>query len=47
MAQIAMKGRDTSVAELCRELNITRSTLYRYVNPSGELRERAIKLLNP
>lgn len=47
MAQAAMKNRDTSVADLCKELNITRSTLYRYVSPVGELRERGIKLLNP
>lgn len=47
MAQVAMQSRDTSVAELCKELDITRSTLYRYVSPKGELRERGEKLLNP
>lgn len=46
MAQVAMQSRDTSVVELCQELNITRSTLYRYVSPNGELRERGKKLLN-
>lgn len=45
-AEAAMKNRDTSVAKLCKELEIDRSTLYRYVGPKGELRERAIKLLN-
>ena len=47
VAQAAMKNRDTSIADLCKELDITRSTLYRYVSPVGELRERGIKLLNP
>lgn len=47
MAQAAMKNRDTSVGDLCKELNITRSTLYRYVSPVGELRERGTKLLEP
>jgi DNA invertase Pin-like site-specific DNA recombinase len=46
MAQVAMQSRDTSVVELCQELNITRSTLYRHVSPNGELRERGKKLLN-
>lgn len=45
MAQVVMKSRDTSVSELCKELNITRSTLYRHVSPTGEIRERGIKLL--
>lgn len=46
MLQTVMKDPNTCVAELCEELNITRSTLYRYVSPTGELRERGIKLLN-
>jgi len=28
----------TNVAVLCEELGVTRSTLYRHVSPSGELR---------
>jgi len=44
IAQAAMKNRDTSITYLCKELGITRSTLYRYVSPIGELRQRAIKL---
>jgi DNA invertase Pin-like site-specific DNA recombinase len=40
LAQAAMKSRDTKVSELCQELGgITRTTLYRYVSPQGELRE--------
>lgn len=46
MAQVVMQSRDTSVTELCLELNITRSTLYRHVSPTGEIRERGKKLLN-
>ncbi|QSZ43185.1 transposon DNA-invertase (plasmid) [Sulfurimonas aquatica] len=45
LAQVAMKNRDTSVGELCKELNITRPTLYRYVAPNGELREFGEKVL--
>ena len=46
LAQVAMKNRDTSVAELCSELNITRPTLYRYVGPNGELRDFGERVLN-
>ncbi len=46
MVQVVMQSRDTSVVELCKELNITRSTLYRHVSPTGEIRERGKKLLN-
>lgn len=46
MVQVVMQSRDTSVVELCKELNITRSTLYRHVSPTGDIRERGKKLLN-
>ena len=45
LAQIAMKERETSVANLCNELGITRSTLYRYVGPNGELRNHGRQVL--
>lgn len=45
MAQVSMKSNDTSVAELCKELGISRQTLYRYVGPKGELRNYGIKVL--
>jgi len=45
LAQASMKNRDTSVAELCKELGITRPTLYRYVAPNGELREFGERVL--
>ena len=44
-AQVAMQNRDTKVRELCEELGVTRSTLYRYVGPSGELREHGERVL--
>jgi DNA invertase Pin-like site-specific DNA recombinase len=46
LAQAAMANRDTSVEELCQELGITRTTLYRYVDENGSLREYGHKLLN-
>ncbi|PWE20365.1 transposon DNA-invertase [Aliarcobacter skirrowii] len=46
VAQIYMRNRDLTVTELCKELNISRATLYKYVSPNGELRENANKVLN-
>ncbi len=46
LAQAAMKNRDTKVSELCRELGVTRATLYRYVGPRGELREHGERVLS-
>jgi DNA invertase Pin-like site-specific DNA recombinase len=45
LAQAAMQNRDTKVSELCEELGVTRSTLYRYVGPHGELREQGERVL--
>ena len=45
MAQAAMANRDTSVSELCRELKTRPVTLYRYVDPEGNLRENGKRLL--
>jgi len=45
LAQAAMSNRDTSVSELCKEIGVTRAKLYRYVRPSGELREFGKKVL--
>nr|WP_287410229.1 recombinase family protein [Pseudodesulfovibrio sp.] len=47
MAQAAMKNKTTSVRNLCKELGVTRVTLYRYVSPSGALRGHGIQVLNP
>ncbi len=45
LAQAAMQNRDTSVSELCKELNITRPTLYKYVAPNGDLRDYGKRVL--
>lgn len=47
LAQVAMQNRDSSVSDLCKELGVSRPTLYRYVSPIGELRdfgERVLKV---
>jgi DNA invertase Pin-like site-specific DNA recombinase len=44
-AQAAMGRRETGVGELCAELGITRQTLYRHVDPQGQLRPDGEKLL--
>ena len=36
---------EAHVGALCRELGITKQTLYRYVGPRGELRPDGEKLL--
>lgn len=41
----AMGKKGTVVADLCKELGINRSTLYRYLSPTGELRTPGKKLL--
>ena len=46
LAVASMKNRDTSVAELCKELKITRATLYKYISPEGELRDYGKRVLN-
>jgi DNA invertase Pin-like site-specific DNA recombinase len=45
LAQSAMANRDTHVAQLCEELDISRATLYRSVGPDGALRSHALKAL--
>ena len=45
MAQAAMANRDTSVAQLCKELGISPVTLYRYVDPKGNLRAAGMQVL--
>ena len=45
MAQAAMANRDTSVSELCKELGVKPVTLYRYVDPRGNLRDYGKRVL--
>lgn len=46
LIQAAMRDYRTSVSDLCRQFNISRATLYNYVGPKGELRERGKMVLN-
>ena len=43
--QAAMAYRDTSVSELCGELGISPVTLYRYVDPQGNLRDQGRRVI--
>jgi DNA invertase Pin-like site-specific DNA recombinase len=45
LAMAAMGQPGTKVSELCRELGVTRQTLYRHVGPDGSLRVDGQKLL--
>lgn len=46
LAMAAMGQPETRVNDLCRELSITRQTLYRHVSPEGKLRPDGVKLLS-
>jgi DNA invertase Pin-like site-specific DNA recombinase len=46
LAMAAMGQPETAVGILCKELGITRQTLYRHVSPKGELRSDGVKLLS-
>jgi DNA invertase Pin-like site-specific DNA recombinase len=45
LAQAAMANRDTSVSDLCVELGMKPVTLYRYVDPKGNLRDYGKRVL--
>ena len=45
MALASMQNRDTNVSELCKELGVSRQTLYRYVSPEGVLRDYGSRVL--
>lgn len=45
LAQVSIKNRDTFISELCKELNVCRQTLYRYLSPDGELRNYGRQIL--
>ena len=45
LAMAAMGQPETKVSALCKELGITRQTLYRHVGPQGELRPDGHELL--
>jgi len=46
LAQAAMGDKETVVSELCDELGITRATLYRYIDPKGQLRDYGRRVLS-
>ena len=45
LAMASMGKPETSVSNLCKELGVTRQTLYRHISPAGELRPDGAKLL--
>ncbi len=45
LAQASMGKPETVVSNLCKELGVTRQTIYRYVGPDGSLRDQGRKLL--
>jgi len=45
LAMASMGQPETKVGDLCKELGVTRQTLYRHVSPKGELRPDGTKLL--
>lgn len=45
LAMAAMGQRQTIVSELCKQLGVTRQTLYRHIGPDGSLREDGQKVL--
>jgi len=45
LAAASMDQPSTKVSELCKELGVTRQTLYRHVSPAGELRPDGLRLL--
>jgi DNA invertase Pin-like site-specific DNA recombinase len=46
LAMAAMGQSQTVVSELCKELGVTRQTLYRHLGPDGSLREDGKKVLS-
>ena len=46
LAMAAMGQPETIVGDLCKELGVTRQTLYRHVSPKGELRPDGRKLIS-
>ena len=46
LAMASMGKPDTKVGELCKELGISRQTLYRHVTPNGEARPDGVRVLS-
>jgi DNA invertase Pin-like site-specific DNA recombinase len=45
LAQVALASRDTSVAALCEELKVSKTTLYRNLTADGQLTENGKRVL--
>lgn len=45
LAMASMGKHETNISDLCKELGITRQTLYRHIAPDGSLRVDGEKLL--
>jgi DNA invertase Pin-like site-specific DNA recombinase len=45
LAMAAMGQKETVVSELCKELGVTRQTIYRHISPDGALRQDGQKML--
>jgi hypothetical protein len=45
LAMASLGHKETKIAPLCVELEISKQTLYRHLSPTGELREDGKKLL--
>lgn len=45
LVMASLGQRETKIGPLCKELGITKQTLYRHVSPTGELREDGKKLI--
>ena len=45
LAMAAMGQKETVVSELCKELGVTRQTLYRHLDPDGAMRQDGQKML--
>lgn len=45
LAMAVMSQKETVVSDLCKELGVTRQTLYRHLGPDGVLRQDGQKLL--
>ncbi|MGO1851563.1 MAG: recombinase family protein [Microbacterium gubbeenense] len=45
LAMASMGQPDTTVGDLCKELGVSRQTLYRHVSPTGELRDDGHRVL--
>ena len=46
LAMAAMGQPETVVSKLCKDLGVTRQTLYRHVGPDGSLRSDGLKIMN-